>query len=310
MRRLAIRFLPVFLALCLVLPLLPLRSTAEERFEHEYLEISDFDESTLEVDDPVIPWDQLKNVLNAHKVQEGSPVYKALVSINTVYASRLSSEQRSRPLLFLFEGCGSSSDPNLRLNALAVAIKDGEIVYYNPNCSTIPDYPFSPRKNGYTPMPTICSGIYTVTATNHISGKTSYAALQVEDAEVLRFRSKSSYYSSDSSGIHIHRRYLDTIPPWSYSWVNSCGCMLIGREGASASGEYARFLAAFGLIPSRWSGRSRFRYYVTGTVIVDRSQARSYLSAVGYSDEAIDLIGAEHINEEEPDAKGTGSSSF
>ena len=270
-----------------------------EWFDREPPEVPIYVDPIPDVSNPIVSKAHLRDVLNAHGVKDGSRVYNALISINTVYASRLTAAQRKQPLLFLFEGCGAFSDPSLRLNALAVVVKNGKIVYYNSYSTTIPDYPFSPSKNSGTAMPTVSSGIYPVKAINHESGSTSYAALQVQNARVVRFTSKYNYYSSTSSGIHIHRRYTNTVPPFSYSWVNSCGCMLIGREGATSAGEYAKFLAAFGLVPSGYSGKSKYVYNVSGTVIVDRTQAASYLSAVGYPSGALGLIGKNAVEDEE-----------
>lgn len=43
----------------------------------------------------------------------------------------------------MFEGVGNNSSASKRMNAMCVVVKNGDIVYLNRNCSTIPDYPFN-----------------------------------------------------------------------------------------------------------------------------------------------------------------------
>lgn len=217
-----------------------------------------------------------------------SNAYKALCSINTKYAGSLSTSQKQGTSVFLFEGVGNDSNASKRMNAMCVVVKNGDIVYLNRNCSTIPDYPFNPAKNDGTPMPTIKSGIYSFTTVNH-RGK--YAALNVSNAKVVRFRSQSSYYSSTSYAINVHRRDSDSIAAANASWVNSAGCLLIGKKGTGSSSEYAAFIKAVGIVGSSANGNSKYSTYRKGTIVVDRTYARSYLSSVGYSSAAIDALG-------------------
>ena len=174
------------------------------------------------------------------------------------------------------------------MNAMCVVVKSGKVVYLNRNSSTIPDYPFSPSKNGGDAMPTIKSGIYGFTTKDH---RGSYAALNVTDAKVVRFNSKTSFYSSTSSAINVHRRSSDTIPDASKGWVNSAGCQIIGKAGTSSSSEYAKFIQAVGIVPSGSAGNVTFKTAVSGKIIIDRTYAASYLSNIGYSSSAISLIG-------------------
>lgn len=217
-----------------------------------------------------------------------SNAYKALSSINGKYAGKLTDSQEKGIAVFMFEGVGNNSNASKRMNAMCVVIKDGKIVYLNRNSSTIPDYPFTPSKNEGTPMPTIKSGIYSFTTVNH-RGK--YAALNVTGAQVVRFRSKSSFYNSTSSYINVHRRDTDYIPSSSAGWVNSAGCLLIGKSGKGSSSEYASFIKAVGLVGGGATGNSKYSSWRSGTIIVDRTYAGSYLSNVGYSASAIKAIG-------------------
>lgn len=141
-------------------------------------------------------------------------------------------------------------------------------------------------------MPIIRSGIYNCTATNHYSSYGNYAAWNVRNCKVVRFKNKTSFYASDSKDIDVHRRTADSIVPYGNSWVNACGCVLIGRSGRTEDDDYAHFIAAVGLVRPGSSGSIKYQYEISGTLIVDRTYARAYFQAVGFSDDAIALIGA------------------
>ena len=111
------------------------------------------------------------------------------------------------------------------------------------------------------------------------------------DAQVVRFADRWDFYESTSLGINIHRRNSNEIAPISAYWGNSVGCCLIGVAGTSSSGEYAQFIQNVGLVPYGSDGDSPYEYAITGKVIVDRSFGYEYLRNVGYSDEALDMIG-------------------
>ena len=231
---------------------------------------------------------ELISTATANGISAQSDACKALFSINSKYAGQLNSTDKKGTMVFMFEGIGSDSSASRRMNAMCVVVKNGDIVYLNRNCSTIPDYPFNPAKNEGTAMPTIKSGIYNFTTVNH-RGK--YAALNVTNASVVRFNSKTPFYDSTSSAINAHRRSSNDIAPSSGSWVNSAGCLLVGRSGTSSSDEYARFIQALGIVASGASGSSAYKYSVTGKIVIDRTYACRYLSSIGYSDAAIKAIG-------------------
>lgn len=224
----------------------------------------------------------------SNDISAQSNAYNALLSINTKYASQLSSNDKTGTMVFMFEGAGNNSSASKRMNAMCLVVKNGDIAYLNRNCSTIPDYPFDPAKNEGTAMPTIRSGIYSYKTVNH---RGQYAALNVIDAPVVRFSSKSSFKNSTSQAINVHRRDSNDIAPSSKSWVNSAGCLLVGQSGTSSSGEYAKFIQTLGIVASGASGNSTYKYSVTGKIVIDRTCAYSYLSSVGYSDAAIKAIG-------------------
>ena len=244
-------------------------------------------EAVPEVDDPIVSAESIVSYAEYYGLAVADPAFEALCSINTVYASQLGEADRAQPLVFLFEGVGATANPGIRMDAMCVVVDGGEITYLNLNSSTIPDDPFDPKKNDGTPMPTLRSGIYDYVSVN----QTGYAALNVLDAQVVRFYDRSNYYTSTSVSINIHRRNRDTIAPASAYWGNSVGCCLIGVAGAEAGGEYADFITSVGLVPAGSSGDRSFDYNVSGRVVVDRSFAWEYLRNVGYTDGAIDLLG-------------------
>ncbi len=243
-----------------------------------------------ETPDGLVSRQELIRAADDAGLQPGSPALDALISINTVYGPQLTGQ--TGPFLFFFEGCGVSDDPNARMNAMAVVVKDGAVAYLNRSSTTIPDYPFTPSRNDdKRPMPTLRSGVYPVSATNQYSRAGSYAALKVEQDQVVRFRNRNDYYLSTSGAINVHRRTTDEIVPEGQNWVNSAGCLLVGRSGKTAQDDYAGFIAAFGLVQAGSSGSTRYQNNVSGLLVVDRTYARAYLRAIGYPDEALDMIG-------------------
>lgn len=221
-------------------------------------------------------------------ISKNSDAYKALQLINSKYASKMSASEKEGTFVFLFEGVGNNKSASARMNAMCVVVKQGNVVYLNQNCSTIPDYPFNPEKNDGTPMPTIKSGIYNFTTVNH---RGQYAALNVSGAKVLRFKNQNDMYSSTSAGINVHRRDSDSIAPKNQGWVNSAGCLLIGKAGTGCTAEYARFIQAVGIVWDNAAGNAKYSNQVSGKIIIDRTYARSYLKNVGYSNSAINALG-------------------
>ena len=110
---------------------------------------------------------ELISTATANGINAQSNGYKALLSINSKYAGQLNSTDEKGTMVFMFEGVGSNSSASKRMNAMCLVVKNGDIIYLNRNCSTIPDYPFNPAKNEGTAMPTIKSGVYSFTTVNH-----------------------------------------------------------------------------------------------------------------------------------------------
>ena len=213
--------------------------------------------------------------------------YKALESINTKYTDKFNTANKEKNLIFMFEGVGSSSSASKRMNAMCVVVQNGKITYINRNSSTIPDYPFDPTRNNNKDMPTLKSGIYLFTTVNHHS---SYAALRVANAKVIRFRNESEFYSSTATGINVHRRSSNSIAPQDATWANSAGCLLVGKSGTSSFSEYAKFIQTIGIVDSDAKGTDKYSTNVVGKIIIDRSYAYSYLQSIGYPDAAIEAL--------------------
>ena len=240
------------------------------------------------VSNPIVTKANLESIIAELKLASDSPALQALISINTVYAKQIGTAQRTRPLLFLFEGCGASTATNLRFGAMAVLVKGGKIVYLDRYSSSIPDYPFDPIMNDDgQPMPTMQGGIYNVTAVNH----KGYAAWHVNDCSVVRFRNQYSFYNSVSYYIRVHRRTKNVLAPYGGSWVNSCGCILIGKAGTDADDSYARFIQAIGLVSSTSAGNVPYQYAISGTFVLDRSLGKSYMQSLGYPAGSLKALG-------------------
>lgn len=192
--------------------------------------------------------------------------------------------------VFVFEGVGNSSKATERFNAMCVVVKNKEIVYLNRNSTTIPDRPFDPTCNADDNTPTLISGIYNFSTTNH---QQKYAALNVNNAKVVRFQSKTNYEKKtqakpSSNGINVHRRKHDYIH--SSGVGNSAGCLNIGKAGETSTGEYAKFIQAMGIVSKNAKGNAKYSKSVSGQIVIDREYAEKYLKDVGYPTAAIKKI--------------------
>ena len=233
----------------------------------------------------------IEEAMTAYNIQQGSSAAAALVKINGTYSETLSEAQQSGLLVFLFEGAGENQDPEERKDAMCVVVKDGQILYLSLCCSTIPDYPFSPWKNDGDDVPTLVSGVYSFDTVNH-NGK--YAALRVLDDHVIRFHDTDEFYPdvSNNQSIQVHRRGREESSPDEEQWGNSIGCLLVGHAGTDPTDDYARFAHAVGILKESAGGSTPYQMQAYGTLIVDRSLGADSLRAVGYTDAAIEAIGA------------------
>ena len=233
----------------------------------------------------------IEEAMTAYNIQQGSSAAAALVKINGTYSETLSEAQQSGLLVFLFEGAGENQDPEERKDAMCVVVKDGQILYLSLCCSPIPAYPFSPWKNDGDDVPTLVSGVYSFDTVNH-NGK--YAALRVLDDHVIRFHDTDEFYPdvSNNQSIQVHRRGREENSPDDEQWANSIGCLLVGHAGTAPTDDYARFAHAVGILKESAGGSTPYQMQAYGTLIVDRSLGADYLRAVGYTDAAIEAIGA------------------
>ncbi len=233
---------------------------------------------------------EIKAAMENYGLEAGSASAKALHLINSKYAATLTEDQRNGTLVFLFEGAGESSDPAERLDAMCVVVREGAIVYVSTACSTIPDSPFVPWKNDGMDVPTLKSGIYAFDTVNHNG---IYGALRVREDQVVRFASTTEFYEtvSNQESIQVHRRNSEETSTDREGWANSVGCLLVGHAGAGVNDNYAQFAHAVGITQPGTSGYAPYSTDVEGTLIVDRSLGGDYLRAVGYTDEALALIG-------------------
>lgn len=257
-------------------------------------------------DGPILSRDAIYQAAETFNLDLEKPSFQALQLINTKYGDELSGHTDT-PIVAVFEGIGNSASTKEHRNALCIVVKDGQVVYMNWNSTTIPDNPFSPRNNGVgaTDIPTLISGIYDYVSTNHYSKKYgSYAALNVQNANVLRHESRTSFFPSTSRFINVHRRMQDELTDPSDTWGNSTGCINVGRAGTGKDSEYSAFVTAVGIVDPGWSDYRVYDHKVQGKIVVDRSWARDYLSNIGYTEEAIDIIVNEDTSEERDQIQG------
>ena len=247
----------------------------------------------------LLGYEQIDSAAKQLKIKNNSEdAYKALDSINN-YSLRLSENDKKNPLVFLFEGVGASRSLNLenkRMNAICVVVKGNKIVYTNKYCSTIPDNPFKPSLNEGKDVPTLISGIYSYSTTNHLTGWTKgrnipFAALHIieeNNKSVLRHSNSSNYYRDSSGSINVHARGSK----WTSTSKNSTGCMNVGDIFNDYPNEYAGFLKAVGVVSGNATvtTKTESAYWPKGKIVIDRTFARPYLESVGYEKGAIDII--------------------
>ncbi|MDY3919321.1 MAG: hypothetical protein SOZ59_10020 [Candidatus Limivivens sp.] len=247
------------------------------------------------IENQLISQSEIASAASKYRISASSNAYKALNLINSKYYTQLKSNANGINI-FLFEGVGASSSADKRMNAMCVVVKNKKIVYINKYCSTIPDNPFKPSLNEGTAVPTLLSGVYNFTSTNHQANKSvanryiPYAALHINSSgtNVLRHNSASSYYYSSSSAINVHGRSGAR----TNSSRNSLGCLIIGDVFSRYPKEYSDFLKAVGVVSSgtNVTKATKCMYWPTGKFVVDRTYARSYLQNVGYSVGAINIL--------------------
>ncbi|MCT4688507.1 hypothetical protein [Vallitalea sp.] len=227
----------------------------------------------------------------------------ALYRVNTYINNEKIVEALSnnKPLIFFFEGAGLNTDTIYnkengkslysidRYGAIALVIKNNEIVFFTDQASTLPD---KPKGTSYD-IPTVVDGVYNVNSHLH-QGK--YPALKISSPKVIRF-SDTTWYDSSSSGINIHAGY--NMYKYKYitdgpenGWSNSEGCQLISMRdnvkntssvrclcytpSGTDTGIYHEFAKAINLVNSNifsttdGSVINTSMNSVSGVVVIDR----------------------------------------
>ena len=201
--------------------------------------------------------------------------------------------------MFLFEGCSDNMDqPELadlsfyRVTASCIVVRLDEkgepcIVYFNENCSTVPDRPLEydatyKEDFGLVGPATICDGTYELYSVKHM-GK--YEALHmrdcVDDGELAAvYMFPDGYMVLNAEYINIHTRtsnHTSGLGMWS------AGCMLIGDGGFH---EFEEMMdCTYYTIYEEFKVGNR-----VGTVTINRSHLRYLLLNMYENEDAVDAI--------------------
>lgn len=201
--------------------------------------------------------------------------------------------------MFFFEGCSDNmDDPALsdlaffRVTSLCIVLKLDEtgepfIIYFNPDCSTIPDRPleygaWSFWDVGAVGPATICDGTYELYSVKHMG---QYEALHMrdslEDAQLSAvYMTPEGYVTKDANSINIHTR---TTKYTSRRGMWSAGCMLVG------DGNYAQFLemmdCTYYAVHELFEVGKR-----VGTVTINRQYLKEALYELYQNTDAVDMI--------------------
>lgn len=201
--------------------------------------------------------------------------------------------------MFFFEGCSDNmDDPSLsdltffRVNAVCIVLKlddSGEpyIIYFNPNCSTIPDRPleygaWSFWDVGDVGPATICDGTYELYSVKHMG---QYEALHMrdsyEDGEISAvYMTPDGYVNKDANSINIHTRTSNHTAGYGM-W--SAGCLLVG------DGNYAQFLEMMDC--TYYAVYDLFEVdKKVGTVTINRQFLKEALYGLYENQDAVDML--------------------
>lgn len=202
---------------------------------------------------------------------------------------------------FLFDGCSDNmDDPALqdlsyyRVTGICVVLKvdaRGQIrmIYFNDNCSTIPDKPLEygawalPEVGDVGPA-TICDGTYQLYSVYH---KGKYEALHVRteywDPLVdAVYMTPEGYVKSRASEINVHTRTSNHISGSNSMW--SAGCPLVG------DGDNWEFWKLVYATYDTTYGETFEVDNFLGTLTVDRQAMREELGTLYRTKDAVDRI--------------------
>ena len=202
--------------------------------------------------------------------------------------------------MFFFEGCSDNmDDPSLadltffRVTSLCVVLKlddSGEpyIIYYNPNCSTIPDRPLEYGAWGFWDVgkvgpATIVDGTFELYSVKHMG---DYEALHmrdnVDDGEIsaVYMTPNGGYVNKDANSINIHTRTSNHTAGYGM-W--SAGCMLVG------DGDYGQFLEMMSC--TYYSVHDLFEAGKrVGSVTINRQHLKEGMYGLYKNTDAVDMI--------------------
>lgn len=201
--------------------------------------------------------------------------------------------------MFFFEGCSDNiDDPALadlsyyRVTAVCIVLKldeNGEpyIIYFNQNCSTIPDRPLEYGAWAFADVgevgpATICDGTYELYSVKHMG---QYEALHMrdsyEDGDLSAvYMIPEGYVNKDANSINIHTRtsnHTSGLGMWS------AGCMLVG------DGNYGQFLEMMDC--TYYAVHDLFEVdKKVGTVTINRQYLKEALYGLYENKDAVDMI--------------------
>lgn len=202
--------------------------------------------------------------------------------------------------MFFFEGCSDNvDDPSMsdltffRVTSLCIVLKldeNGEpyIIYYNPNCSTIPDRPLEYGAWGFWDVgevgpATICDGTYELYSVKHMG---EYEALHMRDSledgdlAAVYMTPDGGYVTKDANSINIHTR---TSNHTSGRGMWSAGCILVG------DGDYGQFLEMMDC--TYYAVHDLFEVgKKVGTVTINRQYLKEKLYGLYGNTDAVDMI--------------------
>lgn len=201
--------------------------------------------------------------------------------------------------VFLFDGCSDNmNDPILadltyyRVSGVCVVVRqdqegDLRMVYFNDNCSTIPDKPlaygsWSLPEAGEVGPATVCDGTYQLYSVYH---RGQYEALHVRteytDPKVdAVYMVPDGFVPSRATEINVHTRTSNHI---AGRGVWSAGCPLVG---GGADWEYRRLIytvydASFDTFETE---------NFVGTLTIDRQELRQWMYTLYENPDAVDWI--------------------
>lgn len=201
--------------------------------------------------------------------------------------------------LFFFEGCSDNMNDALlsdisyyRVSAVCVAVKrmeDGTpgILYFNGNCSTLPDRPLEYGKKkmadiGDVGPATVMDGTYELYSVKHNG---AYEALHIqtsgEDETVAAvYMTPEGYVNAQASQINIHTRTGNHVIEKAM-W--SAGCLLVGDGdfGAFADLVQSTYYASYDAYE-----KDQF----VGTVTINRQMLKEELYALYENRDAVDML--------------------